>query len=168
MKAIKHFVPPHYLRTLAAACLVATLSAAPVLAFAANANANGNANASASADAHADRAELRIKTMHTKLKITAAQEESWGKVAEVMRDDGKRMDALTQARADHANQANALDDLKSYSEVTDAHADGIRKLAAAFGPLYTSMSDTQKKEADELFRHGDGRRAGMQKMMKSN
>ena len=104
--------------------------------------------------AHEDRAELRIKDMHTKFKITAAQEEQWAKVAAVMIDNGKTMDTLTQARVDHAKDMNAVDDLKTYGEVAEAHADGIKKLTPLFADLYASMSDVQKKEADTLFRHG--------------
>jgi len=104
--------------------------------------------------AHEDRAELRIKDMHAMLKITSAQEEQWAKVAEVMRENGKTMDTLTQARVDHAKDRNAVGDLKSYGEIAEAHAEGIRKLTPLFADLYASMSDAQKKEADTLFRHG--------------
>ena len=108
-------------------------------------------------DAHQDRAEMRVKDLHGKLKITAAQEDQWAKVAQVMRDNAKAMDSLTQSRIDHAKDMTAVDDLKSYGEVADAHADGIKKLTSVFAPLYDSMSDAQKKEADTLFRHGDRR-----------
>src|SRR5208337_3332364 len=87
--------------------------------------------------------------------ITAAQEAQWAKVAEVMRDDAKSMDSLTQARADHAKDMTAVEDLKSYGEIAEAHAEGIKKLTPMFADLYASMSDAQKKEADTLFRHGD-------------
>ena len=110
--------------------------------------------------AHEDRAELRIKDMHTKFKITAAQEEQWAKVVQVMRDDAKTMDALTQARVDHAKDMTAVDDLKSYGEITDAHAEGIKHLTPVFADLYASMSDVQKKEADNFFRHGDHQACG--------
>ncbi len=108
---------------------------------------------------HEDRTELRIKDMHARLKITAAQEDQWSKVAQVMRDNAKAMDELTESRMDHAKDMSAVDDLKSYGEITDAHADGIRKLTPLFATLYDSMSETQKKEADALFRHG-GQRPG--------
>jgi hypothetical protein len=65
------------------------------------------------------------------------------------------MDALTQARIDHAKDRTAVDDLKSYGEITEAHAEGIKHLTPVFADLYASMSDTQKKEADNFFRHGD-------------
>jgi len=129
-------------RLIAAAALAATLAFAPVAAF------------SADKDAHADRAELRIKDLHAKLKITAAQEDQWAKVAQVMRDDAKTMDTLTRARVEHAQDMTAVDDLKSYGEIAAAHADGIKKLTPVFADLYTGMSDAQKKEADNLFRHG--------------
>jgi hypothetical protein len=140
-------------RLIAAAVLVATIAFAPGVALAAN------------KDAHEDRAELRISNMHAKLKITAAQEELWSKVAQVMRDDAKTMDHLTQARMDHAKDMTAVDDLKSYGEIADAHADGIKKLTPVFADLYAGMSDGQKKEADNLFRHGD-RKNGHKMMMK--
>jgi len=130
-------------RLIAAAALAVTLAFAPVVTLAAD------------KDVHEDRAELRIKDMHAKLKITSAQEELWAKVAQVMRDNATTMDTLTQARVDHAKDMTAVDDLKSYGEITDAHADGIKKLTPVFATLYDSMSDVQKKEADTLFRHGD-------------
>jgi hypothetical protein len=130
-------------RLIAAAALVTTLALAPGLVLAAD------------KDAHEDRAEQRITRMHTMLKITPTQEEQWAKVAETMRDSAKTMDNLTQARMDHAKTMTAVDDLKSYGEITDAHADGLKKLTPVFATLYAGMSDTQKKEADTLFRHGD-------------
>jgi hypothetical protein len=105
------------------------------------------------------RVEARIKDLHAKLKITQAQEEQWTKVAQVMRENAKSMDTLTHARFEHAKTMTAIDDLKSYGEITDAHADQIKKFTPVFATLYASMSDTQKKAADELFRHGGRRMA---------
>jgi hypothetical protein len=103
----------------------------------------------------ADRVEARIKELHTKLMITPEQEEAWNKVAQVMRDDSKTMEDLIKARSEKAPTVTALDDLKSYGAIAQAHADGIKNFSAAFEPLYTSMSDAQKKNADTFFRqHG--------------
>jgi protein CpxP len=113
----------------------------------------------ADSDKHEDRAEARVTTLHAKLKITPAQEEQWNKVAAVMKEDGERMDTLTQARTDHGKSMTAVDDLKSYEEIAQAHAVGIKKLSEAFGPLYASMSTAQKAEADNLFRNGPNGRA---------
>ena len=100
-----------------------------------------------------DRVEARIKELHTKLKITPAQEELWNNVTQVMRDNAKTMEALMKARAEKASSMTAIDDLKSYGEIAEAHADGIRKFIPAFEPLYASMSDAQKRDADTLFRY---------------
>jgi periplasmic protein CpxP/Spy len=131
-------------RAVAAAALFATLAFAPGPVLAAK-------------DSGGDRVEARIKNMHAKLKITQAQEDQWGKVAQVMRDNARSMETLTEARFKNVKSMNAVDDLKSYGEITDAHADGIKRFTPVFATLYTGMSDAQKKEADELFRHG-GRR----------
>jgi hypothetical protein len=132
---------------MTAAVFIISLGLAPGLVFA--------------ADKHQEvRVEVRIKDMHDKLKITAAQEEQWAKVELAMREDASVMDALTQIRADHAKDMTAIDDLKSYGDITAAHADGIKKLTPLFAVLYDSMSDTQKKEADALFRHGEHEHGG--------
>jgi nitric oxide reductase large subunit len=92
--------------------------------------------------------------MHGKLKITQAQEDQWAKVAQVMRDNEKTIEPLIKARVENAKTMTAVDDLKSYAEITDAHADGIKKFTPVFETLYASMSEAQKKEADVLFRRG--------------
>jgi uncharacterized protein HemX len=101
------------------------------------------------------RVDVRIKEIHDKLNITKVQEEQWGKVEQAMREDAKVMDELTQTRAAHAKDLTAVEDLKSYAEITAAHAEGIKKLTPIFAVFYDGLSDGQKKTADELFRHGD-------------
>ena len=128
-------------RAVAAAALVATI------AF-----ASGPVIAAKVSDA--DRVEARIKDMHAKLKITQAQEDQWAKVTQVMRDNEKTIEPLIKARTENAKTMTAVDDLKSYAEITDAHADGIKKFTPVFATLYDGMPDVQKKEADALFRHG--------------
>jgi len=142
MNPLRNFFKSTGARVAVAAALVAAVAFAPAVSYAAD------------KDANEDRAELRIKDMHAKLKITPEQETQWGQVATVMRDDAKTMDALTQERFDHGKDMTAVDDLKSYAAIATAHADGINKLTPAFATLYSAMSDTQKKEADMLFRHG--------------
>jgi periplasmic protein CpxP/Spy len=100
------------------------------------------------------RVEARIKDMHAKLKITAAAEDQWKQVAQVMRDNEQTIAPLIKNRAKNAKTMTAIDDLKSYAEITGAHAEGMKKFIPVFETLYVSMSDAQKKEADALFRHG--------------
>ncbi|HVN22562.1 MAG TPA: Spy/CpxP family protein refolding chaperone [Syntrophorhabdales bacterium] len=106
-----------------------------------------------------DRTEARINELHAKLKITPAQEEQWSKVAQVMRENATTMETLIQARREKGNKLNAVEDLRSYSTITDAHATGLKNFIAAFEPLYASMSDEQKKIADTIFTKHDQRRS---------
>ena len=100
---------------------------------------------------HEDRVETRIKELHRKLKITAAQESQWKAFADVMRDNAQAVDAVLKERFENLHAMNAVDDLRSYETLADAHADGLKKLIPAFEALYNTMSDDQKKNADAEF-----------------
>ena len=110
-------------------------------------------SAAAAGVSKTDRVEARIKELHAKLKITPEQEEQWSKVTQVMRDNAKTMEALINARLEKAGAMTAIEDLTSYGEIAQAHADGIKTFIPVFQPLYASMSDAQKKNADKLFHH---------------
>jgi len=96
--------------------------------------------------------EARIKSLHARLKITAAQEPQWQPVAEAMRDNAATMEKLVSERNAKVKTMTAVDNLQTYSDIAQAHADGLKKLVSAFDPLYASMSDAQKKVADAVFR----------------
>jgi periplasmic protein CpxP/Spy len=100
----------------------------------------------------ADPTEMRIKSLHDAMQITAVQEPQWQAVAEVMRDNAKTTRALVEERLAKAKTMTAIDDLHSYEAIVEAHAAGIKKFADAFEPLYASLSDAQKKRADKAFR----------------
>jgi hypothetical protein len=101
-----------------------------------------------------DPVEARIKDLHARLKITPAQEDLWNNVTQVMRENAKAMDALRKARSEKAQTMTAVEDFKTYGEMTEVHADGIKKFVPVFSALYDSMSDAQKKNADTIFRRG--------------
>ncbi len=103
--------------------------------------------------APADRVEARIKSLHDQLQITPAQESQWAAVAQAMRDSAHQMQTLVQQRAQNAKTMTAVDDLRSYQAIAQAHLDGLNKLVPAFDTLYASMSDAQKKNADSVFKH---------------
>ena len=111
----------------------------------------------AQSDAKRDAAvEKHIEELHTSLKITAAQEAQWSDVANTMRENVKEMDRVIDKRMATAASATAIDDLKAYGEIAQAHANGIKKLATSFSGLYSAMSDDQKKAADAAFSHHGG------------
>jgi hypothetical protein len=104
-----------------------------------------------------DRDDQRIRKLHERLEITGAQEALWVQVAQVMRANDDKMDALSEARHAKALTMTAVEDLRSYGEVTEAHAAGIRAFVPAFETLYNSMSASQKLNADKVFRHVNGK-----------
>jgi protein CpxP len=137
-------------RAVAVAVLIAAIAIVPSQVLAAKAS-------------NEDRAEARIKDMHAKLKITPSQEDQWAKITQEMRENAKTMDTLTQSRLANAKNMTAVEDLKSYEEIAEAHAMGIKKFTPLFETLYGSMSDAQKKEADDLFRRGDHKKSASKK-----
>jgi protein CpxP len=118
--------------------------------------------AAAKAESGEDRVATHIKTLHDKLKITADQEPQFEVVASVMRDNEKVVHELAEARHENEN-ATAIDDLKSYKKIADAHAAGIAKLIPAFEDLYSKMSPEQKANADTVFGKYEGHEGHMDK-----
>jgi hypothetical protein len=111
------------------------------------------ASAPAAKAGHERNVEDRIAYLHSQLKITPAQETQWKAFADVMRSNGETMGQLFERRK-AATNVNALDDMKQYATIAQAHADGMKKLVDAFDPLYTSLSPEQKKLADATFHQG--------------
>jgi protein CpxP len=96
--------------------------------------------------------EAHIKALHSKLHITSAQETQWSALAQVMRDNAHAIADLREEKAEQAKSMNAIEHLKAYAAITNAQAAGIHKFLPAFQALYDTMSDSQKKTADALFR----------------
>ena len=117
--------------------------------------------------ADAEPVEARIKEFHDKLKISDAQEDLWSKVTAEMREHAKATQSLIGTRNQTASQMSAIDDLKSYADIAQRHADGMKQFLAVFSPLYAAMTDAQKKNADEVFRgHKDARAKKHQSALK--
>jgi hypothetical protein len=139
--------------------------AASLAVSAAFAQSSASVAASAAAPASAPGAqreahvEQRITELHTALKITPQQEDQWSKFADIMRENARTMGDLYRQRVAQRDTMSALDDMKQYGQITQANADGTKRLVDAFEPLYTSLSPEQKKLADANFRQG-GRERG--------
>jgi len=102
--------------------------------------------------AKANPVEARIKKLHNRLQITAAQQVQWDNLVEVMRDNAKTMMDLQKQRGQDAKSMTAVDAVKSYAAVIEAHEAGMSKFVPAFQALYDKMSNTQKKIADSMFK----------------
>ena len=96
--------------------------------------------------------EARIKDLHDKLHVTAAQTAQWNAVADVMRENAKSYEELIRDKHGDPATMTAVDDLHFYQILAEHHAEGVKKLAAAFDGFYGSLSPEQKKTADEVFR----------------
>jgi hypothetical protein len=97
--------------------------------------------------------EQRIETLHTALKITAAQEAKWQAVAQAMRQNATAMDKLiAETDAAARQKMTAIEDLNTYRKFAQAHVDGLKNLIDDFSALYAVMPDAQKKIADEVFK----------------
>jgi protein CpxP len=110
--------------------------------------------------------EKHIAQMHDALKVTPAQEDQWKPVAQTMRDNEATMHAVVQEKRSHIATQSAVDDLNAYAEIAATHAAATKKLADSFGLFYASLSDAQKKAADEFFREHKRRHAAQNKAAK--
>ncbi len=100
----------------------------------------------------AERVEQHITQLHTQLHITAEQQGAWDQFAQVMRDNAKNMDETLEHRGSTYASMNASENMRSYADISQVHAQDTQKLATAFQTLYGAMSDAQKKNADAVFR----------------
>jgi uncharacterized membrane protein len=148
------------MKRLAAAIASALLMTS---AYAQTSPATGAMAPTAASDARRDQAvEAHIRELHAQLKVTAAEEPKWEAVAKAMRASAVETDAAIDRRAAMIGSATAIDNLTSYADIAQAHVDGVRRLAAAFGPFYAALPDAQKKVADAVFAHRGqgGRKSG--------
>ncbi len=105
-----------------------------------------------------ERVNRQIAQLHQTLKITPAQEPQWGALAKVMRDNAADMEALFKERASHFDQMNAVESLKSYERIAEAHVTNMHRLIPTFEALYEVLSPEQRRAADASFRYQEARR----------
>ena len=113
--------------------------------------ATGLAKAKGSAPRGQD-VETRITTLHKELRITPEQEPAWNGVAQAMRENAQRMMDARRSQEESEKAATAPQMIDAYGKTMDAHAEAVRKFSDVFRSLYDSMSDAQKKTADQVFR----------------
>jgi hypothetical protein len=97
-----------------------------------------------------NRIEGRIAFLRAELQITQAQTPLWEAVAITLRENDRAMrDAFAQRPARDA-AGTVLDRLERRQKFAELQAASTAKLRSAIAPLYASMSDDQKKNADQL------------------
>jgi hypothetical protein len=98
-----------------------------------------------------DHIEGRIAFLKAELKITDAQLPQWNTFADALRSDAKRR-AEMLATAGQRTAPNALDRLDRIEKMMTTMLETVRSTKAALAPLYSILSDEQKKMADSLLR----------------
>ena len=102
-----------------------------------------------------DRIEGRIAFLRAELNITEAQASAWNAFADAMRTNAKK---LAEVRASMMRQADAgqqqaptiAERLDQQERWLVARLEGTRALKSAVTTLYGTLSDDQKKTANEL------------------
>lgn len=107
----------------------------------------------------AERVEQRIKELQAQLRITPAERPQWDQFAQVMRENAREMDGAWIERVDHFQSMNAVQNMQSYEQIAEQHAQHLQKLVSTFQNLYNAMPDQQKQLADQVFRTKSERQA---------
>ena len=137
----------------AAVAAMALLSAPLACGPAAAQSAGQSAAASTPADNSVEaRVDAFIKKLHAQLHITAAEKAEWKEFTAVMRQNARHMERAFNKRMRELDTMNAVDSLKSYERLAEAHAQRLKRLVPAFEKLYAALPLKQKKLADKVFR----------------
>jgi protein CpxP len=99
-----------------------------------------------------ERVENHIKQLHAQLHITLAEQTQWDQFAQVMRQNARDMDQAFMQRAQQYPTMNAVQNMQSYEQIAEAHAQHLQKLVPAFDTLYNAMPEQQKELTDRVFR----------------
>jgi periplasmic protein CpxP/Spy len=136
----------------AAALAQSAQTQAPATPPPATAGASPMASHAVPGDSAEQRVEEHIRLLHTQLRITPAEQSQWDQFANVMRENARDMDQQFAQRAQQYQTMNALQNMQSYEQIAEAHAQHLQKLVPAFGSLYDAMPAQQKQLADQVFR----------------
>jgi hypothetical protein len=145
-------MPIHPIRYAAVVAIALLSLPAGALGQSPSASTPNAASPSGSADAAAARVETRIKELHTQIGVTQAEAAQWDKFTQVMRDNARDMDRIQSERAQQFPSMNAVQNMQSYQQIAEAHAQHLQKLVPAFQSLYEALSPEQKQKADQTFR----------------
>ncbi|MGC2200413.1 MAG: Spy/CpxP family protein refolding chaperone [Stellaceae bacterium] len=97
--------------------------------------------------------ETNIASLHQRLQITPGQEAQFNAVANVMRENAR---AEANAPTQPPPNTTAVDDLRAFIKYSEVELAGYKRLLPALEALYATMSPTQRRTADAIFRQGPG------------
>jgi len=98
-----------------------------------------------------DHVEGRIAFLRTELKITDGQTNVWNAFADALRANAKSLGEVRASMMQEMGAAQSLADRLAWQEKwLTARLEGTRAIKAALTNLVGSLSDDQKKTADQL------------------
>ncbi len=109
-----------------------------------------------------ERTEGALAFLKTELKITAAQEKTWGAFAAVFRAEaaGKPKGPMARGHGPKMGPGAKADApapfpqaVARHLQMMDQHQASLKKLSDAAKPLYDELNAEQRKTADELLLH---------------
>jgi periplasmic protein CpxP/Spy len=103
-----------------------------------------------SARATADPIEGQLGNIKKRLNITAAQQPQFEQFATVVKQNAQAMEALMQKAAQGAEKS-AVEGLRTAATFAQTEAENLKRLVPALEALYASLTDQQKRTADQLF-----------------
>ena len=89
-----------------------------------------------------------VADLKRQLKITPQQEPQFNAFAEAMRNHDQQIDALMRQQG--AGTPNAVEALRRAQQLAEAQANGLKQLLPPLQALYDSLSEPQKKVADQV------------------
>ena len=93
--------------------------------------------------------DRQIAELHKRLAITPAQQPQFDAFAQAMQQNTQTMNELLQQEQQNPKR-NAVDDLRAAAKFAEAEADGLKRLLPSLQALYDSLSDQQKRTADQV------------------
>lgn len=98
-----------------------------------------------------DRIEGRLAFLKAELKITDAQTPQWNKLADAIRTSAKSMRERMQTRQSGGQPAATLPErIERHEQFMTARLDEIKQVKGALNELYASLTEDQKREANNL------------------
>jgi hypothetical protein len=94
--------------------------------------------------------EGRVASLKTELKITETQEPQWSHFADALRATAKSMNGMFELMRQYGGAATLPSRLDRQEKLLSAHLSAVQTLKDALGPLYSALTDDQKKIADGL------------------
>lgn len=152
-------MPVQYSRIVAALAVVAVIvlpgagsAMAQTHSRIAQATPKGEPRSSA-AEAPPSDNQGEIAELRRRLNISAAQQPQFDALAKVMRQNEEEMTKLA-AQQSQRGKANAVEAVRSAQQFAQAEAEGLGRMLPALETLYGTLSEQQKRAADQVFASG--------------